>query len=73
MLSVKVFAPELFEPRCNYRSKERDAFFRENRGIDAAILADELGVTERYVQMYQRKLGLRALRQNPRKGDRRED
>jgi hypothetical protein len=69
LVETKVHAPELYEPRRNYRSKQRDAYFRENRGIDAAILADELGVTERFVQMYQRKIGVRKLRQNPRKGD----
>jgi hypothetical protein len=67
---VKVFAPELFEPRKQYRSKQRDAYFRENQGIDPTILADELGWTEMFVRRYQRKLRLRGCIQNPRKGDR---
>jgi hypothetical protein len=69
---LRVHAPELWEPRRNCRSIKREAYFRENRGVDAAILADDLGVTERYVVMYQRKLCVRACRQTPRKGDARE-
>ncbi len=38
---------------------DRDAFLRENHGIDPAILADELGLSTRFVYCYQRKLGLR--------------
>lgn len=38
---------------------ERDAFLRENVGIDPAILAAELKVSTRFVYIYQRKLGLR--------------
>ena len=38
---------------------ERDVFFRENVGIDPAILADQLGLSTRFVYVYQRKLGLR--------------
>ncbi len=37
----------------------RDAFLRANPTIDPAILADELGLTIRFVHAYQRKLGLR--------------
>lgn len=37
----------------------RDAFLRENRTVDPAILADALGVTARFIRCYQRKLGLR--------------
>lgn len=37
----------------------RDAFLRENVGIDPAILATQLGVSTRFVYTYQRKLGLR--------------
>ncbi len=37
----------------------RDAFLRENVGVDPAILAAELRVSVRFVHTYQRKLGLR--------------
>jgi hypothetical protein len=37
----------------------RDAFLRENVGIDPAILADALGLRVISVYRYQRRLGLR--------------
>jgi len=70
MVSEKpsVRAPEFWEPRPAYRTKQRDAYFRQTRGIDPAILADELGLNEAFVRMYQRKLGIRACMQKPRRG-----
>jgi hypothetical protein len=67
-----IHAPDFYEPRKNWRTKKRDEFLRENVGIDPAILADGLGVSERFVISYQRKLGIRRLTGNPpRKGVRR--
>ena len=37
----------------------RDAFLRENIGIDPAILADAMNLHVRSVYRYQRRLGLR--------------
>ena len=37
----------------------RDAFLRENIGIDPAILADALGLRIISIHRYQRRLGLR--------------
>ncbi len=37
----------------------RDAFLRENPTVDPAILADALGLSTRYIYIYQRKLGIR--------------
>ncbi len=65
--SAIVHAPDLFEPRSPFR--KRDGFFRANAGVDPAILAAELGVTERFVRTRQRKLGLRQCTFSPRKAD----
>ena len=56
---TRVHAPELFEPRRRYRSRERDQYLREHSSVDPAILGEQLGLHESTVRMYQRKLGLR--------------
>ena len=64
-----IHCPDFYEPKKKWRTKKRDEFIRENVGIDPAILANGLGLSERFVISYQRKLGLRALTGNaPRKG-----
>jgi len=40
-------------------TKERDAYLRENVGIDPAVLAEALGLHVRSIYRYQRRLGLR--------------
>jgi hypothetical protein len=62
-----VYAPDLWEPKPRYRTKGRDEHLRENCNVDPAMLAEDLGVTEGFVRMYQRKLGLRKCL-NPRDG-----
>lgn len=56
-------------PRQMFRPEYQDAktatFLRENKGIDAALLANDLGVNAPCVRAYQRKLGLRKIT-NPR-------
>jgi hypothetical protein len=37
----------------------RDKYLRENATVDPALLAGDLGITERSVISYMRKLGLR--------------
>jgi len=56
-----VRAPELYTPvwKCHGRTPERDAYLRENYLVDPAILAADLGLTERFVIVYLRKIGLR--------------
>lgn len=57
---AQIFALDLFPlKRRPGFTRERDEFLRENHGVDPAILADSLGVIERFVIGYQRKLGLR--------------
>jgi hypothetical protein len=64
-----IHCPDFYEPKKKWRTKKRDEFIRENVGIDPAILANGLGLSERFVISYQRKLGVRALTGNaPRKG-----
>jgi hypothetical protein len=50
-------------PRRRWRAftKEREAYLRANAGVDAALLAQDLGVTTRFVIMFQRRLGLRRM------------
>jgi hypothetical protein len=66
-VATHIHAPELYEPKRIWRTKSRDEFFRKNYGIDPAILADELGLTERFVISYQRKIGVRPFTGNPTK------
>ena len=58
---TRIRAPELYDTkrRCNGFTPEREAILRAQAGIEPAILAMQLGLTERFVIMYQRKLGLR--------------
>lgn len=57
---IKIHCPELFTPRRPaWQTPEREAYLRANVGIDAAILADALGIKELFVRNYQIKLGLR--------------
>ena len=56
---------ELPPVRQKWRTKARDEYLKENRGIDPAILADALAVSESFVKRYQRKLGIRPLTGNP--------
>ena len=44
------------------RNRRRNAYLRANRGVDPALLAADLGVSEWFVVRVQRKLGLRAVR-----------
>ncbi len=60
-----IHAPDFDEPRRKWRTKKRDEFLRENVGVDTAILADGLGVSERFIISYQRKLGVRPFTGNP--------
>ncbi len=62
-----VHAPELFEPRIAKRHRRHEAYLRAHLGVDPAILAAELGISEVSVRTAQRKLGLRGCR-NPRDG-----
>lgn len=63
-----VWAPELYERKSRYT--RHDAYLRANPGVDPALLAIDCGVTEQFIRRRQRQLGLRKVRQNPRKADR---
>jgi hypothetical protein len=64
-----IFAPELFTRKRLVDVRKHDKHILENKGICPAILADTMGVTERFVVSRQRKLGLRPFTGNPpRKG-----
>jgi hypothetical protein len=59
---MTVIAPDLYpRKRPDRYTPERDAFLREHPGVDPKILADHLGVSERFVIQYQRKLGIRPM------------
>lgn len=50
------------DPRGGWKRRRWERQIRERIGIDAALIADELGLSERTVVMLQRKLGLRLCR-----------
>lgn len=60
-----VYSPDLYRPKVKWRTKERDAYFRENQGIDPAILAMALHLSENFVITYLRKMGLRPVCNRP--------
>ena len=65
---MKIVAPEIYpRRRSNRYTPERDEFLLAHPGIDPAILADRLGLSERFVIGYQRKLGIRPLSGNRKK------
>jgi len=64
---TKVYAPDLYPRKRNKRyTSQRDQFLREAKGVDPTILAEALGLSERFVIHYQRKLGVRPLTGNGR-------
>ncbi len=54
--------PNMFRPA--YQTDELDAFLRQNRGVDPALLGAELGMSADRVMAYQRKIGLRRITGN---------
>lgn len=60
-----VYAPDLWPRRADPKQTRHDAAIREACGVDPAIIAATLDISERFVRMRQRKLGLRKCR-NPR-------
>lgn len=61
-MTIRVHAPDLFPLKTRRKTgftPERDAYLRAHPNVDPAILADALGLTEGFVVMYQRKLGIR--------------
>lgn len=60
-----VYSPDLFpRRRPKHYTAERDRFLLANPNVDTAILADHLGLAERFIITYQRKLGIRPLTSN---------
>ena len=51
--------------RPSYQNVKNDQFLRDHAGIDSALLAADLGISEIHVQAYQRQLGLRTFTRNP--------
>jgi hypothetical protein len=63
-----IVTSELYPRKRHKRyTPERDKFLRDNPLVDPAMLADSMGVTERWIIGYQRKLGIRKLTGTPRK------
>jgi len=60
-MSIIVYAPDLFKRKRIWpgMTKERDAYLREHFGIDPAVLAMALGLTEEFIVAYQGYLGLK--------------
>jgi hypothetical protein len=70
---MSVWAPELWPRRSPYdRQRVHDDAIRAAGGVDPAIIADQLGVTETFVRRRQRKLGLRKCRSTPREAEQHE-
>ena len=57
-----VYAPDLYPKRRRKMcTPERDKYLRDNATVDPALLANDLGITERAVISYQRRLGVRRM------------
>lgn len=61
---------DLYERKPHRNQTHHDAYLLQHKGICPAILADSLDVTERFVIIRQRKLGIRKLTGNLPKGAR---
>jgi hypothetical protein len=62
---INVVAPELFNRKRPPRfTIERDRFLLDNKDVSSAILANQMGLSESFVIMYQRKLGIRPFATN---------
>jgi len=61
---MRVVCPEMLPKKSIYKNEKRDSYLRENAMIDPAILAAELGLSERFVKMRQRHLGIRKCERN---------
>ena len=57
---MKIRCPDLYPRKKHQMYTDRVAnYLRQNIGIDPAILAQDLGLSLRFIISYQRKLGLR--------------
>lgn len=63
---------DLYPRKCSRNQTTHDAYILANRGVCTALIALDLHVTERWVIGRQRKLGIRKLTGNKRKGERHE-
>jgi len=62
VMPTTIWTPGLYPPRRPaWFTDERTNFLRANPTVDPILLAQSLGHTERFVIMYQRKLGIRKL------------
>ena len=57
MTKIYCYMPPKKRPR--WQTAERDAFLRENKGVDVSMLADALKLNYRVVLTYMQRLGLR--------------
>lgn len=62
---AQIHAPEYYRRKVKWRTAERDAYFREHSFVDVGILADNLGLSYRFVLSYMQKMGLRPIANNP--------
>ena len=60
-MTLFVTCDGLFPKRITRNTTYHDSYLKENREVCTAILAFNLNVTERFVIMRQRKLGIRKL------------
>ncbi len=65
---MTVYAYELVPRKRNLVTTRHDAYIIQHKGVDSALLALDLNVTERFVISRQRKLGLRKLTGNQPRG-----
>ncbi len=62
---MKVRAPELFIRRKRWPSPRFEVHLLANPSVCPAILAADLGSTEAFIRMCQRKMGLRKIASRP--------
>lgn len=57
---MRVYAPELWEPKKSRQTRKHEDELRDTKGIDPEILSADLGLQVRTICTIQRKLGIRA-------------
>ena len=59
---MRVYAPDLWQPKPTPSVQKHGAYIRANLGVDPHLIAMDLRISPRTVVLIQRKLGLRCSR-----------
>ena len=64
---MNVHAPELWQRKLSYLTEARAECLKGHVGVASVLLSEDLGFSEMYIRLIQRKLSLRKCLNAPRK------